>query len=100
MRRRPKLKPTTIIPTAAEEALIQVGIDPDPDAYSLADAKWAALQPIVKIGRPKAEITKERITIRLSRDVLSGFRATGQGWQTRVDGALRQYIIQHPFSDA
>ena len=83
-----------------EEALIQAGIDSDPDAYSLTDAEWAAVQPLVKIGRPKAEITKERITIRLSRDVLSSFRATGQGWQTRVDGALRQYILEHPFSEA
>jgi uncharacterized protein (DUF4415 family) len=95
----PKLKPNTIIPTDVEEALIQTGSDSDPDAYSLTDAEWAAVQPLVKIGRPKAEITKERITIRLSRDVLASFRATGQGWQTRVDGALRQYILEHPFSD-
>ncbi|MEN9588552.1 MAG: hypothetical protein RLZZ481_338 [Pseudomonadota bacterium] len=95
----PKLKPNTIIPTVAEEALIQAGIESDPDAYSLTDAEWAAVQPLVKIGRPRAEITKERITIRLSRDVLASFRATGQGWQTRVDGALRQYILEHPFSD-
>ena len=95
----PKLKLNTIIPTAAEEALIQAGIDSDPDAYSLTDAEWAAVQPFVKMGQPKAEITKERITIRLSRDVLSSFRATGQGWQTRVDGALRQYILEHPLSN-
>ena len=95
----PKLKPNTIIPTDVEEALIQTGIDSDPDTYSLTDAEWAAVQPFVKMGRPKAEITKERITIRLSRDVLASFRATGQGWQTRVDGALRQYILEHPFSD-
>jgi uncharacterized protein (DUF4415 family) len=95
----PKLKPGTIIPTAAEEALIQAGIDSDPDAYSLTDVEWAMVKPNIKIGRPKAEITKERITIRLSRDVLASFRATGQGWQTRVDGALRQYILEHPFSE-
>ena len=91
----PKLKPGTIIPTAAEEALIQAGIDSDPDAYSLSDAEWAAVQPFVKMGRPKAEITKERITIRLSRDVLSSFRATGQGWQKRVDAALRDWLSSH-----
>jgi len=89
----PKLKPGTIIPTAAEEALIQAGIDSDPDAYSLTDAEWTAVQPFVKMGRPKAEITKERITIRLSRDVLSSFRSTGQGWQTRVDCGHRPYNI-------
>jgi uncharacterized protein (DUF4415 family) len=95
----PKLKPNTITPTDVEEALIQAGIDSDPDAYSLTDAEWAAVKPNIKIGRPKAEITKERITIRLSRDVLARFRATGQGWQTRVDSALRHYILEHPLSN-
>lgn len=46
-------------------------------------------------GRPKAAITKERITIRLSPDVLGAFRATGQGWQTRVDTALRDWLKTH-----
>ncbi len=46
-------------------------------------------------GRPKAAITKERITIRLSPDVLGAFRATGQGWQTRVDVALREWLKTH-----
>jgi uncharacterized protein (DUF4415 family) len=40
-------------------------------------------------GRPKADVTKERITIRLSRDVLEKWRATGPGWQSRMDEALR-----------
>ncbi len=43
-------------------------------------------------GRPKAASTKERITIRLSPDVVGAFRATGQGWQTRVDAALRDWL--------
>ncbi len=47
-------------------------------------------------GRPKAEVTKERITIRLSPDVLSAFRASGSGWQTRMDAALRDWLRDHP----
>ena len=46
-------------------------------------------------GRPKAAVTKERITIRLSPDVLGAFRSTGQGWQTRVDAALRDWLKTH-----
>ena len=42
-------------------------------------------------GRQKAP-TKEQISIRLSRDVLGRFRATGTGWQTRVDEALREWL--------
>jgi uncharacterized protein (DUF4415 family) len=92
----PKLKPGTIIPTPQEDARIQTGIDADPDAYSLSDEEWEKVKPIARIGRPKAEVTKERITIRLSRDVVTQFRATGEGWQTRMDSALRQFIAEHP----
>lgn len=45
-------------------------------------------------GQQKAP-TKERITIRLSRDVLERFRATGDGWQTRVDAALKEWLKSH-----
>ena len=42
-------------------------------------------------GRQKSP-TKERITIRLSRAVVQRFRATGDGWQTRVDVALQDWL--------
>lgn len=38
---------------------------------------------------------KEAINIRLSPEVISAFRATGDGWQTRVDGALRDWLKDH-----
>ena len=38
---------------------------------------------------------KEVINIRLSPEVLSAFRATGIGWQTRVDGALQDWLKKH-----
>jgi uncharacterized protein (DUF4415 family) len=41
---------------------------------------------------PQKAPTKERTTIRLSRDVLDRFRATGAGWQARVDAALREWL--------
>jgi uncharacterized protein (DUF4415 family) len=40
--------------------------------------------------------TKERITIRLSRDVLGQFRSSGPGWQGKVDDALRSWLKRHP----
>lgn len=36
--------------------------------------------------------TKQQISLRVSRDVLERFRATGRGWQTRMDQALREWI--------
>jgi len=94
----PKLKSGTIIPTQQEEAQIQKGIDLDPDTWFLTDEEWELTKPTARIGRPPAEVTKERITIRLSRDVVTKFRATGAGWQTRMDAALRQFIEEHPFA--
>lgn len=46
-------------------------------------------------GRPKAEVTKVRVGIRLSPEVIAHFKASGDGWQTRVDAALRQFIAEH-----
>ena len=44
---------------------------------------------------PQKAPTKERITIRLSPDVVQSFRATGEGWQTRIDAALRDWLRTH-----
>jgi uncharacterized protein (DUF4415 family) len=57
------------------------------------------LQPTLlkKLGirGPQKAPTKERITIRLSHDVVERFRSTGDGWQTRVDAALQDWIKTH-----
>jgi uncharacterized protein (DUF4415 family) len=41
---------------------------------------------------PQNKSTKVQISICLSRDALSRFRATGEGWQTRMDEALRGWV--------
>ena len=40
-------------------------------------------------GRPKAAMTKEAVKLRLDADVLAALRASGDGWQTRINDALR-----------
>ena len=56
--------------------------------------EYAAVHTPAKIkarrGRPKAAATKEQVNIRLSPEVLAVLRATGPGWQTRVDTILRE----------
>ena len=44
---------------------------------------------------PQKAPTKERITIRLSPDVVSSFRASGPGWQGRMDEALKDWLRTH-----
>jgi uncharacterized protein (DUF4415 family) len=43
-------------------------------------------------GRPPAAEPKVPIKIRLSADILARFRATGPGWQTRIDETLRKAL--------
>jgi uncharacterized protein (DUF4415 family) len=49
-----------------------------------------------KRGRPAGSGVKEQVAIRLDRDILEAFRAQGQGWQTRINQALRRYLAEHP----
>ena len=49
----------------------------------------AALQAKLR-GRPK-----ERITLHLSPEVVERFRASGDGWQTRMDTALKDWLKTH-----
>ncbi|MGE4431883.1 MAG: BrnA antitoxin family protein [Sphingobium sp.] len=44
-----------------------------------------------KPGRPKGE-TKEQVTLRIDKDVLAKFRASGRGWQSRVNEVLRKAV--------
>lgn len=45
-------------------------------------------------GRPVGS-DKESTTIRFDRDVLAAFRASGPGWQTRMNAALRDWLKTH-----
>jgi len=85
--------------TANKRSTRKSWVDPD-DAPELTGEFFERAdeyhgKTLVKRGRPKADVTKERITIRLSPEVLGPFRATGRGWQTRVDAALRSWLKRH-----
>ena len=53
------------------------------------------VRAVLKTRGPQQAPTKEQISIRLSREVLEGFRAFGDGWQTRIDGALKEWLKTH-----
>ena len=40
---------------------------------------------------PQRSPTKELISLRVDRDVVAAYRATGTGWQTRANEALKAY---------
>jgi uncharacterized protein (DUF4415 family) len=51
---------------------------------------------LIRRGRPKADRTKKAVTIRYSPEVIEAFKATGRGWQTRIDNALKDWLREHP----
>ena len=51
-----------------------------------------------RAGRPVGSVKavpKVSTTIRLSSDVVQAFKATGSGWQTRIDAALQDWLRTH-----
>lgn len=46
----------------------------------------------LKRGRPKADVTKEHVSLRLDRDVLALWRESGPGWQGRINEVLRKAV--------
>ena len=54
-----------------------------------------SVKSVVRKGRPKLDNPKTPISIRLSSDVVDYFKATGKGWQTRMDEVLQDYVSKH-----
>ncbi|GHU07053.1 hypothetical protein AGMMS50225_03350 [Betaproteobacteria bacterium] len=87
--------------TPEEDAKIHAAAMADPDARPYTDEEWAKAVPRLRFGRPPIgrppyeEPRKAPVTIRLDVDVLAALRATGKGWQTRVNDAMREWVKTH-----
>ncbi len=66
----------------------KIGDKPVPAAEGAAALRKA-------IGRPKAVVTKLALTVRYDAEVVDAFRATGKGWQTRMNAALKDWLKTH-----
>ncbi|WP_239292862.1 BrnA antitoxin family protein [Candidatus Nitrotoga sp. 1052] len=62
---------------------------------SAAEVLPLSLRKKLGVRGPQKAPFEERITIRLSREVVEQFRESGEGWQTRVDAALREWLKSH-----
>ena len=81
-----------VMPTAAEDAAIAAGIAQDHDTVEITAFDMARMQPLRRPGRPKAESPKVPVTMRVDADVLEAIKASGAGWQTRVNVLLRDAV--------
>jgi uncharacterized protein (DUF4415 family) len=63
-----------------------------PDGVRLKDLKPGELARILPKRGPQKTPTKIPVSIRLSPEVISHFKAKGPGWQSRIDDALRKIV--------
>jgi uncharacterized protein (DUF4415 family) len=89
-------RPAILPPSPKEDAAIVAAAKADPDAQPLTDAQLAAMVPTRSLrGRPKAEKKKVLLSVRYSPEVVAFFKATGEGWQSRMDSVLKKYVARH-----
>ena len=90
-------KRSLLLPSQKENTKIVAAAKADPDARPLTKRQLEAMVPLKALrGRPPLENKKQLVSVRYSPEVLAYFRSTGQGWQARMDGVLKQYVSKHP----
>lgn len=57
----------------------------DPDWAEFIDVDWSNAEWVIPV-------TKKSISIRLDEDVIDFFKASGKGYQTRINAVLRHYM--------
>jgi uncharacterized protein (DUF4415 family) len=110
---RTKSGRTIILPNDEEDAQICAGIAADPDTEELGEEFFANARPAREVlgeevfnqlvamrrtrGRPAGSVspaTKKLVSIRLDPEVIEAARASGDGWQTRVNEILRREFLK------
>jgi len=98
-----------IVPSPEEDAQINAGIAADPDNPEWTEEMFAHALPAKKFFAPEvyAELCAMRqrgpkdkplkvpTTIRFDADVLAQLKASGKGWQTRVNDAVKEWLRTH-----
>ena len=88
-------RPAIRMPTVEEDKAITAAAKNDPDAKPLTSKQLKSMVPIQALrGRPNSEHKKMLVSVRYSQEVVEFFKSTGDGWQSRMDGVLRQYVAR------
>lgn len=80
----------------SKETIIALRADPeDPEDFDVSEAglERGLAERRARLRGPQRAPTKEQVTLRLDQDVIAKFRATGPGWQSRINAALRAAAI-------
>lgn len=89
-------RPDVVMPSVEEDKAITAAAKADPDAQPLTPKQLKAMVPMKALrGRPKSDNKKLLVSVRYSPEVVAYFKSTGEGWQSRMDGVLQQYVALH-----
>ena len=100
-------KPTTTLPTFGAEQIAAAKAAAPLRSSGQDKVDWscaivtpgggvaATIAAILRARGPGKKPPKEQVAIRLDADVLGAFRASGAGWQTRVNAALKEWLASH-----
>lgn len=88
-------RPLIHLPSEAEDRIITAAAEADPDALPLTPEQLKQMAPMKALrGRPKAASKKLLLSVRYSPEVVAYFKSTGEGWQSRMDTVLRDYVTR------
>ena len=92
---KPTKRAVVRMPTVEEDKAITAAAKSDPDAQPLTLKQLKAMVPVRALrGRPPSPNKKLLVSIRYSPEVLEYFKSTGEGWQSRMDGVLKEYVTK------
>jgi uncharacterized protein (DUF4415 family) len=91
------------------EAILKAMATPPPGGYFVWDGVDEDDRPLTeeemragmeadlqgRRGRPAGSASKVQVAIRFDREIVESFRATGKGWQTRMNAALKEWLKDH-----
>lgn len=81
--------------SAKERAKWEQGVLVRGGGYAAVRAAVAAKRKPGQRG-PQVAPTKQLVSVRYSAEVLDYFKASGAGWQTRMDDVLKQWVSEQP----
>ncbi|WP_250528829.1 BrnA antitoxin family protein [Caballeronia sp. ATUFL_F1_KS4A] len=83
------------LPPPEEDKAINRGIAADPDTYEVSDEQFKKMKRRGERGRPRLESPKLLLSVRYDADIVEAFKASGDGWQTRINDTLREWLKTH-----
>jgi uncharacterized protein (DUF4415 family) len=91
---------------AEADAAVLAAAAADPDAKPMADGSLKRMRPAHEVvpelvartlrrrGRPRSPSPKQQVTLRLDADLIARLRASGAGWQVRVNEVLKRWLAR------